>query len=862
MAYLRRVMELTRRGAWHALTAGLAMLGAGCAAPVGVFTQHNDNARTGAALAETILNNANVNAGQFGRVARLAVRGSIYAQPLYVPEVATSAGRQDLVIVATLRNLVYAFAAAGRQPALVWGPVALGPAIGLPDPEIGPEHYRDIYGEVGVMSTPVVEPARNAMFVVAATREAGRYVHRLHRLDLSTGAAQQAPVVIDAPGFESPRQSQRSALLLENDAVYVAFASYGDRCPYRGWVFSYDAGTLARKAAVATSSGEGAGIWMGGQGPAGDGAGNVYLLTSNRIVHDNGDCPVRHPVDLSNSIVRLRGDTLAVASSFTPANNARLNHEDGDLGGAGALLVPGTNLLLGAGKEARFFLVDRTAMGGFDPARDDRQPGVVQRFFAHRDRCPAGKLGGGDCHHVHGTPVYWNGPMGSWIYVWPENDFLRAFRFDPVTQRIDCRGAPDPDCDPISRSTTMDPENLPGGAHGMPGGFLSLSANGGQAGSGIVWGLHAYAGNANQKLVDGILRAYDASDLTRELWNSRQNLDRDDIGPFAKFTWPTIARGRVYAPTFVSLTGRTVTSATSEFAPGLAVGPGGKLYLAWTGTDGRINLASSSNGRAFAGAGTATDAGAGRITLPDTSTAGPAVAADEGMVYLAWVGAAGHLVVGRSSAAGFAPMGELVGGKPQVGIAETSAASVGLAVGAGRLFVAWRGGDQRINVMSAATGAAAFDDASKLTLSETTLGPPALAVVEGKLFLSWTGPDRRLNLAELTGGTLAGKRTLDDASTTGPALVGVRSLGAAAPDLHLFSTAVDETPTLNVRTADDSGAFNFKLTFDDRTTERPAAAVQGGRVFVAWRDSDPAHQIKVARYNPGELAVYGLLPAP
>jgi hypothetical protein len=563
---------------------------------------------------------------------------------------------------------------------------------------------------------------------------------------------------------------------------------------------------------------------------------------------------MRHPVDLSNSIVRLSGDTLAVATSFTPANNVRLNNEDGDLGGAGPLLVPGTNLLLGAGKEARFFLVERTAMGGFDPARDDRQPGVVQRFFANRDRCPAGKLGGGDCHHVHGTPVYWKGPMGPWIYVWPENDYLRAFRFDPVSQRIDCRGAPDPDCDSISRTTTMDPENLPGGSHGMPGGFLSISANGSEAGSGIVWGLHAYAGNANQKLVDGILRAYDASDLGKERWNSRQNLDRDDIGPFAKFTWPTIARGRVYAPTFVALTGRTVTGAISEFAPGLAAGPGGRLYLAWTGTDGHINVVSSSNGRAFAD----TD----RVTLPDTSTAGPAVAADESTVYLAWVGADGHLVVGRTIAAGFARMGGVVTGTPAAAMAGTSDASVALAVGGGRLVVAWRGGDQRINVMSAATSAAAFDDAGKLTLSETTLGPPGLAFVEGKLFLSWTGPDRRLNLAELTGGTLIGKRTLGDASSTGPALVGVRSIGAAAPDLHLFWTGVGDAPALNVRTAGDSAAFDFKLTFDDRTTERPSATVHAGGIFVAWRENDPAHHIRVARYNPGELSVYGLLPGP
>jgi hypothetical protein len=826
----------------------------GCAeAAGGVFTQHNDNARTGATLAETVLGNANVNVNQFGRVARLPVRGSIFVQPLVVPGVAVAGGRRDLVVVATMHNTVYAFAADGVPPAPLWGPVSLGPPIPLPDPEIGPRGYKDIYGEVGVMSTPVVSPERNALYVQAATKEGGRFVHRLHRLDLGTGAAQRPPVEIAAPGFESQRQSQRSALLLSHGSVYVTFASYGDRCPYRGWMFAYDADTLAQRAVFVSSSGQGVGLWMGGQGPAADEGGDVYALTSN-IIQENERCPVRHPVDLSNSILRLRGDTLAVATSFTPANNARLNDEDGDLGGAGALLVPGSNLLLGAGKEARVFLVDRTAMGGFDPERDDRQPGVVQRFFANRERCPKGKLGGPDCHHIHSAPVTWQGPMGTWIYVWPENDFLKAFRFDPAAGRIDCRGAPDPDCDPISQSTTMDPENVPGGSHGMPGGFLSVSANGSQAGSGLVWAFHPYTGNANQKLVDGVLRVYDAADLTHERWSSRQNVDRDDLGPYPKFTWPTVARGRVYAPTFAALTGRVLLDALSEAGPALAAGLGGRLFVAWTGIDARLNLASSTNGRTLAG----------KIVLDDRSPRGPALAADEGVLYLGWVGVDGRLAVSRSTAlaGGFTRLGEVVGGTPAWGLAAQSDASPALAVGGGRVTVAWRAPDQRIGLMWAATGAPAFLETDRVMLAEQTLGPPALAVVEGKLLLSWTGTDKRLNLAEVgSGGALRAKRTLDETSGSGPALVGRRSSGGAAPDLHLFWAGTDAGSRLNVTTADDgdTAAFGVPLTFDDPTVLRPAATLYDGRLFVAWRGNDAAHHLTLARYNPGELSIYGLL---
>jgi hypothetical protein len=829
-------------------TLPLVLMMLGCAQSGAVLTQHNDSARTGAMLAETILDNANVNVSQFGRVARLPVRGSIFVQPLAVPGVAVAGGRRDLVIVATMHNAVYAFAGDGT-PALIWGPVSLGPSISLPDPEIGPEGYKDIYGEVGVMSTPVISLERNALYVQAATREGGRFVHRLHRLDLGTGQPQRPPVEIAAPGFESRRQGQRSALLLSHDTVYISFASYGDRCPYRGWMFAYDADTLATRAVFSSSSGEGVGLWMGGQGPAADEAGDVYALTSNRI-EDRDGCPVRHPVDLSNSILRLRGDNLAVASSFTPANNARLNDEDGDLGGAGALLIPGSNLLLGAGKEARVFLVDRTAMGGFDPARDDRQPGVVQRFFANRERCPKGKLGGPDCHHIHSAPVLWRGPMGTWIYVWPENDFLKAFRYDPAAGRIDCRGAADPDCDPISQSTTMDPENIPGGSHGMPGGFLSISADGGKAGSGLVWGFHPYTGNANQKLVDGILRVYDASDLTRERWNSRQNVDRDDLGPYPKFTWPTVARGRVYAPTFSALTGRVLLDALSEAGPALAAGLGGRLFVAWTGMDTRLNLATTSNGR------TVTE----KLVLEDRSARGPALAADDGVLYLAWVGLDGRLNVGRTTAlaAGFTRLSET--GKPGWGLTATTEVAPALAVGGGRVVVAFRDADQRIGVMWAATSATTFAERDRVTLPEQTPFGPALAFVEGRLLLSWTGNDGRLNLAEVApDGALAGKRTLDERSAAGPALVGRRSSGAAAPDLHLFWSGTDDRTRLNVITADDGAAFAAKLTFDDQTSQRPAVALHDGKLFVAYRGGDAAHHVTLARYNPGELSVYGLL---
>ncbi len=82
----------------------------------------------------------------------------------------------------------------------------------------------------------------------------------------------------------------------------------------------------------------------------------------------------------------------------------------------------------------------------------------------------------------------------------------------------------------------------------MPGGFLSLSANG--AKNGIIWATTPYDGDAIHHVVNGIFRAYDATNLSKELWNSKQVTSRDDLGLFAKYNPPTIANGKVYLPTF------------------------------------------------------------------------------------------------------------------------------------------------------------------------------------------------------------------------------------------------------------------------------------------------------------------------
>ncbi len=512
----------------------------------GVLTQHNDNSRTGTYWNEIVLKTANVNQYQFGKLFTRPVDGHIYAQPLYLYNVnIPNQGIHNVIYVATMHNTVYAFDADNpKTPNPLWK-TSLEPSVPLPDVNIGKPGYTDISVEVGIVSTPVISLKNNALYVVVFTKDSNSYSHRLHALDLLTGAEKfGGPVQISAsvPGsgdgningivtFVSNTQIQRPALLLANDTVYIAFASYKDADPYHGWVFGYNATTLALVALFNdTPNGQEGGIWQGGQGPAADSQGNLYLLTGNGSFSPDGSA-------LGSSFVKLNPN-LSLADWFCPYNHYELNEQDCDLGSSGILLIPGTNLLLGGGKEGIFYLLDRNNLGG-DNSVNGNDSQIVQSFAA---------VSNPNCitdnptltHHIHSGPSYWNGPNGPCIYVWPENDYLKAFKL--VNGQFQTT--------PASQSTTTAPTGIAGGSPGMTGGALSISANGNTAGTGIVWASHPYDRDANKQVVTGILRAYDASNLTRELWNSKQNPIRDDIGNFAKFCPPTVANGKVYLATF------------------------------------------------------------------------------------------------------------------------------------------------------------------------------------------------------------------------------------------------------------------------------------------------------------------------
>ncbi len=488
-----------------------------------VLTYHNDNGRTGLNANETILTHANVNASQFGRVFSFDVDGQVIAQPLYLQNVSIQGqGTFNVVFVATEHDSVYAFDADGKVPGPLWKTSLLDKTEGIttvPSSDVG----STVQPEIGITGTPVIDDKTGTLYLVAFTKQNGAYSQKLHALDITTGDERaSSPVEISGSvsgtgdgssggtlAFDPEIELQRSGLLLANGKIYVAFASHGDNGPYHGWVFAYDAASLQRTAIWnATPDGNDGGIWMGGSGLAADGDGAIYGITGNGNFnassggHNYGD-----------TFLKLKSDLSGITDYFTPFNQQSLSGSDVDLGSGGAMLIPDqpgahAHLVTGAGKEGRIYLVDRDNMGHFH-AGDDSQ--IVQSI--------ADAVGTGAEDRSFSTPAYWNG----FVYYGGSFDNLKAFQLN-------------------NGQFSATPSSKSGFSFGFQGTTPTVSANGTK--DAIVWAVGQNGAG---------LRAFDATNLANELYNSNQNATRDHLDTVSHFIVPTVANGRVYVGTKTSL---------------------------------------------------------------------------------------------------------------------------------------------------------------------------------------------------------------------------------------------------------------------------------------------------------------------
>ncbi|HVM33375.1 MAG TPA: hypothetical protein VMU88_09600 [bacterium] len=618
-----------------------------------VWTQHNDSQRTGAYLCEKELSPKTVHpGGPFHLKGTLRVSDAIYAQPLYVPRVDWTDGSGpakpvNMVFVATVDDRVYAFNAdpGVRGGNYLWRAEVFDPATEVPTnsksfpcqaysgaiqvPMNLGTFYKNIGkgGNIGIMGTPVIDRLNGLLYVLAraTSTDGSRYIQRLWALDIHDGHVIDrldipATFTDDQGVFDPQWENPRAALTLSADAdtVYAAWAGQCDTELYHGWVMAFRMNPATRKLSLAARfndtrdndkiKGEGAGIWQAGQGPALDGAGNLYVISGNGDFNQYE----RGGNDFGDSFIKLDGN-LHPVDYFTPSNQRTLDNTDYDMGSAGPLVLlkslnPGapSDLIIGAGKECRYYVLRSDNLGKYDCRGNDAAyqsafitiGALVSHYYTPgeipqtpEDHCLT--------NHVHGGSVYWTSKEGNQadhhVYVMPENDYARAyvlgpdFRFPvkgdrvyytkPVTAivpRVLVSGSHQPvavvpsfvgftlggektrevnritgdkgvnEANPYAMSTRK--------SVGMPGGILSLSADGDDPNSGILWvsipQRDAYLMNQPQP-VYGTLVAYEANakGTLKELWRSDANA-KDAVGEYAKYVPPTVANGRVYLATF------------------------------------------------------------------------------------------------------------------------------------------------------------------------------------------------------------------------------------------------------------------------------------------------------------------------
>jgi Chitobiase/beta-hexosaminidase C-terminal domain len=517
--------------------------------PSAMLTYHCDNTRQGVDTNEALLTLANVNTNAFELLFTNAVDGQIYAQPLVMTNVSIPGkGTHNVAIVVTENDSVYAWDAdsnSGANATPLWHTNFTNPAAGVTTVPNGDVNSSDINPVIGITATPVIDPASGTLYVEAKTKEVSgsvtNYVHRLHALSLSTGMEQtgfNSPVVMAAtnyPGmgnggsdtdgthvlWSGLREHCRFALTLLKGVVYIGYASHGDNTPYHGWLFAYNATNLAQLGVYNTTpNGTEGGLWDGGGGPTVDTNGTLYVQTGNGSFSTNNSILATN--NFGMSVLKLTTTNgLALVDYFTPFNESALNAADQDLGSGAPIILPDSagsaghpHLLVAAGKSGeghvtpggKVYLIDRDNLGHFSSSSDNQ---IVQVL--------TNAIGGS-----YSTPVFWNNTL---YYGAAKGDTLKAFSMSGGL---------------LSTNPVLAPTVFSGGFGGTP----VISAQG--TNNGIIWLIQTSASPA-------VLHAYNATNITQELYNSAMLAARDTPGAPVKFSAPAVANGKVYVGTAAGL---------------------------------------------------------------------------------------------------------------------------------------------------------------------------------------------------------------------------------------------------------------------------------------------------------------------
>jgi hypothetical protein len=506
----------------------------------GMYTYHNDLSRDGANIQEYALTPANVNTTNFGKVASCPVDGVIQGQPLWVANVTMAGAKHNVVFVTTQHDSLFAFDADANSCSLLWSAsmidLAHGASAGetsVPGTAVG-LGFGDIMPEVGINGTPVVDPSTGTLYVVSKSVDStvANFFPRLHAIDITSGNERAgSPVLIVAsyPSnsatvvFNSKQQNQRAGLALANGVVYVSWGSHEDSVPWYGWVMGYQyngAGWTQTAVFNSAPNTTRAGIWMGGGAPPVDAGNHLYFTTGNGNFDATNTAAPNN--DYGDSLLQM-SPTLQVNQFFTPTDQMNDFTADNDFGAGGAATLADlpagntiTHALVCGGKDGTLYVINRDLLGGLG---DTAAVQVIPLGFDN-----------------YSTPTLWNNNLFAAGASGPVN----SFQLNQSTAQF------------TSTATSTH-------TFGFPGATLSLSAAGTQ--NGVVWAIdsHSYCTSQAHSCGPAVLYAYDAGDVTRELWNS-STMSSDMAGNAVKFSVPTVVNGRV----FVATRGNNVGGADSS----------------------------------------------------------------------------------------------------------------------------------------------------------------------------------------------------------------------------------------------------------------------------------------------------------
>jgi hypothetical protein len=563
----------------------------------GQFSWGNSN------LNETALTPQNVNTTQFGKQFSYSVDGSIFAQPLYVPNVTIPGqGTHNVLYVVTENDDAYAFDADGLTPNPLWYTSFINPSQGITAVpcQLITANLCNIAPIIGITGTPAIDTSSNTMYLDTHIDNNGVLSHYLHALDITTGLEKfGGPILIQAsvPGkgidgsggivpFDAYHTFQRPGLLLMNGIIYIPYGNY------HGWVLAYNATTLAQLYVFnASPNSTNSNLWQSGAGLTADPEGNIYFATSDAAF----DVYNTTKDDYGDSLVKLNG-SLQVVDYFTPMDQACRGGHDVDLGSGGPLILPtqpgpypdeiilagkgGTpcDLWTGGVYAAPVYVVDYDTghMGKYNNGNQDLIPQEIEG-------APFG---------YWSNPAYFNAGSTSYVYLSGTTadsgigDYLKQYTFSNGLL--------------VTPPTAESPAVLPDGATPV------ISANG--TSNGIIWA------EERQESLDTqigkkppILLAFNATNVGTMLYSSGQNATRDTPGLETKFMVPLVANGRVYigTQTDVDAYGVLPPASTATLTP---------TSLAW----GIIAIGSASQPKVA----TLTNTGSGTLTISNISVTG------------------------------------------------------------------------------------------------------------------------------------------------------------------------------------------------------------------------------------------------